>query len=66
MSIALLFLSSNFYQKIRTEIYAIYGLVRLVDEIVDSFHEYNQKELLYKLKAITNLQLNTKSVLTLF
>ena len=38
-------------KKIRTEIYAIYGLVRLADEIVDSFHGYNQKELLNKLKA---------------
>lgn len=32
--------------KIRPAIYAIYGFVRLADEIVDSFHDYNKKELL--------------------
>lgn len=31
---------------IRQDIYNIYGFVRLADEIVDSFHNYNQKELL--------------------
>lgn len=35
----------------RKAIYAIYGLVRLADEIVDSFHGYEQKELLLKLKS---------------
>jgi len=30
----------------REPIYAIYGFVRLADEIVDSFHDYNKKELL--------------------
>lgn len=30
---------------IRPDIYAIYGFVRLADEIVDSFHEYDQKKL---------------------
>lgn len=32
--------------KIRPHIYAIYGMVRLADEIVDTFHDYQQKELL--------------------
>lgn len=32
--------------KIRPAIYAIYGFVRLADEIVDSFHDYNKAELL--------------------
>jgi len=31
---------------IRDAIYSIYGFVRLADEIVDSFHGYDQKELL--------------------
>lgn len=30
---------------IRQDIYNIYGFVRFADEIVDSFHEYNKKEL---------------------
>lgn len=32
--------------KIRQDIYNIYGFVRLADEIVDSFHEYDKKQLL--------------------
>ena len=32
-----------FKPSIRPDIYAIYGFVRLADEIVDSFTEYNQK-----------------------
>lgn len=31
---------------IRDAIYSIYGFVRLADEIVDSFHDYNKEELL--------------------
>jgi len=31
---------------IRKDIYNIYGFVRFADEIVDSFHEFNKKELL--------------------
>jgi phytoene/squalene synthetase len=34
--------------KIRPAIYAIYGFVRYADEIVDSFHEYEQEELLHE------------------
>ena len=33
---------------IRNDIYNIYGFVRFADEIVDSFHNYNKKELLDK------------------
>ncbi len=33
-------------KKIRDPIYAIYGFVRYADEIVDTFHDYPQKELL--------------------
>lgn len=35
-----------FAKKFRSPIYAIYGFVRLADEIVDTFHEHNKKELL--------------------
>ncbi|OBQ52822.1 squalene/phytoene synthase family protein [Tamlana sp. s12] len=31
--------------KIRADIYNIYGFVRLADEIVDSFHDYNKEDL---------------------
>jgi phytoene/squalene synthetase len=34
-------------------IYGIYGFVRFADEIVDSFHDYNKKELLEKFKEDT-------------
>lgn len=33
---------------IRPDIYSIYGFVRLADEIVDSFHDYNKPELLQR------------------
>lgn len=38
---------------IRPAIYAIYGYVRLADEIVDSFHDYNKSLLLQRLIAQT-------------
>ena len=37
-------------EKLRHPIYAIYGFVRLADEIVDSFHDYNKAILLSKFK----------------
>lgn len=33
------------YQSIRGDIYNIYGFVRLADEIVDSFHDFNKEDL---------------------
>lgn len=39
---------------IRADIYAIYGYVRLADEIVDSFHSYNKEKLLNRLIEETN------------
>ena len=33
------------YSSIRSDIYNIYGFVRLADEIVDSFHDYNKEDL---------------------
>jgi phytoene/squalene synthetase len=41
------------HQSIREPIYAIYGFVRLADEIVDSFHEFNKKKLLDDFKSQT-------------
>lgn len=37
----------------RNPVYAIYGFVRLADEIVDSFHDYNKAYLLNKFKQDT-------------
>jgi len=51
-------------------IYAIYGFVRLADEIVDSFHRYDKKFLLTKLSEDLDYALNngisTNTVLTAF
>lgn len=44
--------------KIRPAIYSIYGFVRLADEIVDSFHDYNKKELLDRFTEQTWLALD--------
>ncbi|MEZ4968774.1 MAG: phytoene/squalene synthase family protein [Flavobacteriaceae bacterium] len=53
-----------FSPKIRPAIYAIYGFVRYADEIVDSFHDYDQEVLLaefikeYKLALKRKISLN--------
>lgn len=39
---------------IRNAIYAVYGYVRLADEIVDSFHDYDKASLLNQFKAETH------------
>lgn len=46
--------------KIRNPIYAIYGYVRLADEIVDSFHDFDRRELLLKFREQTNEALAEK------
>ncbi len=46
--------------QIRPAIFAIYGFVRLADEVVDSFADYNRKELLAQLKVETHTALNNK------
>ncbi len=43
---------------IRNAIYAIYGYVRLADEIVDSFHDYDKSKLLTRLRIETENALN--------
>ncbi len=45
---------------IRLAIYAIYGYVRLADEIVDSFHGYDKEKLLNRFKNETQNALNEK------
>ncbi len=40
-------------KKFHTPIYGIYGFVRLADEIVDSFHDYNKANLLKRFKKDT-------------
>ncbi|MCC6584244.1 MAG: squalene/phytoene synthase family protein, partial [Chitinophagales bacterium] len=35
-----------FDKEFRNPIYSIYGFVRFADEIVDTFHQYDKKELL--------------------
>jgi len=44
-------------QSIRPAVYAIYGFVRLADEIVDSFHDHDKKTLLSRFKNDTALAL---------
>lgn len=45
---------------IRPAVYAIYGYVRLADEIVDSFHNFDKEKLLNRLKVETNEALEEK------
>ncbi len=44
-----------FHKDYRYPIYAIYGLVRVADEIVDTFHNVNKKKILDELKQETFL-----------
>lgn len=46
--------------KIRNSIYAIYGYVRLADEIVDSFHGFDKQKLLSRFRDETLLALEEK------
>ncbi|APY11972.1 phytoene synthase [Seonamhaeicola sp. S2-3] len=45
---------------IRSDIYNIYGFVRLADEIVDSFHDFNKEELFKELTNDLESSLNEK------
>jgi len=55
---------------IRKAIYAIYGFVRIADEIVDSFHEYDKDALLTEfeddLKKAINRRISTNPILNAF
>ncbi|MBV1924558.1 MAG: phytoene/squalene synthase family protein [Flavobacteriaceae bacterium] len=48
------------HKSIRQDIYNIYGFVRLADEIVDSFHEYDKVILFDRLKKDLDLALKEK------
>lgn len=59
--------STSFYagvrcldKSIRNDIHAIYGFVRFADEIVDSFHDFNKRELLAEFKRDTWLAIDRK------
>lgn len=45
---------------IRKDIYNIYGFVRFADEIVDTFHEYNKKELFRKFEKALEDAISSK------
>ncbi len=45
-SLGILFIKPS----VRNDIYAIYGFVRLADEIVDTFHDFNKKSLLNRFR----------------
>jgi phytoene synthase len=47
-------------KELRDPIYAIYGFVRLADEIVDSFHEYDKRLLFDRFKKDVDLSLEEK------
>lgn len=55
---------------IRPAIYSIYGFVRLADEIVDTFHDYDQTHLLHKFiedyKAALDQRISLNPVLNAF
>lgn len=46
--------------EIRGPIYAIYGFVRIADEIVDTFHGFDKETLLYEFRADTQKALDRK------
>jgi phytoene/squalene synthetase len=46
------------YPSVRQAIYAIYGFVRLADEIVDSFHNYDKSLLLQRFKEQASQAIN--------
>ena len=46
--------------ELRNPIYAIYGFVRFADEIVDSFHDYNKEELLFRFRNDTMTAIEEK------
>lgn len=52
-SMGIRFLNKSF----QDPIYGIYGFVRLADEIVDSFHDYDKKQLLEEFKRDTYLSI---------
>lgn len=55
------FWASNFFDnEIKEHIFSIYGFVRFADEIVDTFHNYDQKKLLLKFEEDLKLAIEDK------
>jgi phytoene/squalene synthetase len=48
-------------KKFHLPIYAIYGFVRYADEIVDTFHQHNKKELLDRFRRDTYQAIEEKN-----
>jgi len=48
------------HKDLQTPVYNIYGFVRFTDEIVDTFHEYNKKQLLNEFKNETYKAIDRK------
>ncbi len=55
-SMGIKFLAKRFHDPI----YGVYGFVRLADEIVDSFHDFDKRQLLAELKVDTNKAIEQK------
>jgi phytoene synthase len=51
---------SCLHKKFHEAIYSIYGFVRLADEVVDSFHDYDKKALLEEFKLTTYKAISQK------
>lgn len=47
-------------KKLRNPVYAIYGFVRFADEIVDTFHDFEKKELMERFRKDTVLAIKEK------
>jgi len=47
-------------KELRDPVYSIYGFVRFADEIVDTFHDYDKKELLKRFKKDTYLAIDER------
>src|SRR3982751_337635 len=47
-------------KELREPIYGIYGFVRLADEIVDSFHDYNKEAMMKKIRVDTEEAIREK------
>ncbi len=60
----------SLHKRFHDPIYAIYGFVRVADEIVDSFHDFDKRSLLEAFRAETfkaiELQISTNPVLQAF
>jgi phytoene/squalene synthetase len=48
------------HKSLQQDIYNIYGFVRFADEIVDTFHAYNKKDLLNEFREETHAAIERK------